>query len=178
MRNNPNPELQKRITECARAKNADQRAQYLESLKVTPDQWERLRSRLQCAYDRCTNSNNQQYKNYGGRGIRFEFQSASDAAEQLAKKLGPIPDGFTLDRIDNDGPYSIDNIRYADMKTQANNKGQYQRTPLGERIRRIQEHRPDYHRESIRYLIDKGLSDEQIITKEKHRHVTTHLRHS
>ena len=178
MRDNPDPQHQKKITKLARAANLKRRAEYLNSLGLTAEQWELLRSRLQNAYDRCTNPNNAAYANYGGRGIRFEFGSAGEATEQLAKKLGPIPPGYTLDRKDNDGHYSINNIRYADINTQANNKRQYRRTSLGERIRRVQEHRPDYHRESIRYLIDKGLSDEQIITKEKHRHVTTHLRHS
>ena len=43
-------------------------------------------------------------------------------ARALYEKLGPLPQGLSLDRIDPYGPYSIDNIRYATPKEQTENR--------------------------------------------------------
>lgn len=57
---------------------------------------------------------------YGGRGIKFLFATV----EEMVKALGgPRPAiNFTMDRINNDGPYGPDNVRWADKETQAANK--------------------------------------------------------
>lgn len=72
---------------------------------------------------RCTNPNNKQYKNYGGRGITVceewldvaNFVSWCDATH-------PNIEGVSLDRIDNDGGYSPENCRWADTYTQVINQ--------------------------------------------------------
>src|ERR1017187_10016597 len=52
------------------------------------------------AKDRCVNPRTKSFKNYGGRGIEFRFQSF----EEYLKALGPRPSKtHTVDRKDNDG---------------------------------------------------------------------------
>jgi hypothetical protein len=70
------------------------------------------------AKQRCNNERNAAYKNYGGRGIKFLFESFA----QFFAVLGPRPEGLTLDRIDNDGHYEPSNVRWADYSTQIRNQ--------------------------------------------------------
>lgn len=80
----------------------------------------------QCYKDmlnRCYNTNNKSYKNYGNRGIAVcdewlnDFYSFKDWS-----LLNGYNDTLTLDRIDVNGNYEPSNCRWVTLKTQNNNR--------------------------------------------------------
>ena len=70
------------------------------------------------AKGRCENPRRPDWGRYGGRGICFLFRSF----EEFLAELGPRPAGLTLDRINNDGPYAPDNVRWTTLSEQQRNK--------------------------------------------------------
>ena len=74
--------------------------------------------------DRCFNPKSSHFSDYGGRGITMfpawihDFQSFYDYMSQL-EHYGE--EGYSIDRINNDGNYEPGNVRWADCKTQLRN---------------------------------------------------------
>jgi len=76
------------------------------------------------AKSRCRNPNRQGYEYYGGRGIEFKFDSFLD----FINCIGDKPEGeYSLDRIDTNGHYEKDNVRWADWSTQMKNRRGYEK---------------------------------------------------
>lgn len=82
-----------------------------------------LYNRYNSARNRCQNKKAPAYKNYGGRGIEFRFDSFQAYLDALGEQPGPE---YTVDRIDNDGHYEAGNIRWATRKEQQINKRERQ----------------------------------------------------
>lgn len=131
-------------------------------------EWSRLRRVCQCAKDRCENPRSAGYRNYGGRGIRFEFESASAMALWVQLNLGPRPEGGTLDRRDNDLGYAPGNLRWASPAEQNRNKRRYVGSVYGDRLRNLEQLRPDVTYETLRQWVKKGLTDAEILARRKH----------
>lgn len=91
-------------------------------LKKLYDTWHHM-------IDRCHNEKNKSYRRYGGRGISVceRWRLGEDGALAFECFVADIErlekNGSSLDRIDNDGDYCAENVRWATKKQQSLNRG-------------------------------------------------------
>jgi hypothetical protein len=80
--------------------------------------------------ERCCYKKAKRYHRYGGRGITVcnRWARRSDKAASgfwaFVEDMGPKPEGHTLNRINNDGPYCPKNCEWANHAAQTRNKDQ------------------------------------------------------
>jgi hypothetical protein len=76
--------------------------------------------------NRCFNKSFVRYKDWGGRGITMYSEWINDYPkfkEWILSNIGERPSKkYSIDRINNDGNYEPNNLRWADAKTQNKNR--------------------------------------------------------
>lgn len=86
------------------------------------------------AKTRCYNPKTRQYKNYGDRGIGmydgwiYNFKSYFDYMISLPNAMR---DGYSIDRIDNDGNYEPGNVRWVEYRQQQINRRLFKNNTSG-----------------------------------------------
>lgn len=92
---------------------------------------------------RCRNPNCRGYVNYGARGITVD--SSWDSFSQFYADMGARPSpAHTLERIDNDGPYSPNNCAWVERSANNLNKRKYKTNPSGLRCIEPRRDHPGY----------------------------------
>jgi hypothetical protein len=88
--------------------------------------------------ERCCNTNSGNYHMYGAKGITM-CQKWRESFEEFLKDMGERPEGFSIDRINVYGDYEPGNCRWANAKTQANNRTNNRKISFNNQILNLSE---------------------------------------
>lgn len=116
---------------------------------------------------RCYEITHAHFKDYGGRGITVcdEWLRSFEAFRDWALANG-YRDDLTIDRKDNDGPYSPDNCHWATHKAQQNNMRSNRAITYKGETRTLAQwaELAGINKKTLQYRLNNGWSVEQAIT--------------
>jgi hypothetical protein len=118
-------------------------------------------------HNRCYNSNVKSYPHYGGRGIFVDQRWHGSAGyRHFLEDMGSRPEGGMIERINNDGPYSKDNCRWATRDEQANNKRNNRWITANGKTQTMAQWAKEIgcNPSNIIYRIKSGMTEEQAVT--------------
>lgn len=125
---------------------------------------------------RCNNKNNTHFKDYGGRGI-FVCEKWISSFSDFFKEMGSRPSKkHTLDRIDNNKGYCIENCKWSTRKEQIENRRTSLKINFNGEIKSLKDWSDHYsisykllHKRlfSCKWPIEKALSSNMYDTKGK-----------
>lgn len=121
---------------------------------------------------RCTNPNNQNYADYGGRGIKV-CERWLNNFENFLEDMGERPKGHSIERVDNDGDYEPGNCRWASQRQQVNNTRQNRYLKFNGRSQTISqwaretgiERRTILRRLKLGWSIERALTEKPVVGK-------------
>lgn len=118
--------------------------------------WQGLKRR--CYDPKCKN-----YADYGGRGITYD--PAWGQFENFFEDMGAAPEGLSIERKDNDGPYCKSNCVWATKLTQARNRRNTVRLAYKGEVKTLTEwaESTGISEITLRKRINAGWSDERAI---------------
>jgi hypothetical protein len=115
--------------------------------------------------ERCEYTKHMYYDRYGGRGIKIcerwqQFETFYD------DNIGSWKSGLSLERKDNDGPYSPDNCAWIPRSKQGRNKGNSVRLTYAGKTKLLMDWAKDIRIPARTLYLRRyaGWSDEQILT--------------
>lgn len=115
---------------------------------------------------RCYKKMDYHYKNWGARGITIPEKWNKFEGFWEDMKDG-YRDDLTIDRIDNDKPYSKDNCRWVSNKEQQNNRRNNVKITICNETLNLAQWGERFNIDSrkVKYWSKKGLRDEELIKK-------------
>lgn len=123
--------------------------------------------------NRCRHQSNPQWKDYGGRGITVcdRWQVSFDA---WLADMGPRPEGYVLDRIDNDKGYYPENCRWIDRKTSQRNTRVVRKVVIDgvEYIAADLADKSGHKTDVIIERVNRGLSLQEVLSTEKDKNLS------
>lgn len=119
---------------------------------------------------RCSNPNNPAYADYGGRGISccVRWESFTN----FLADMGIKPNGLTLERIDNEGGYNVENCCWATRTEQNQNRRSRRMLTHGGETLRISEWatRLGIREPKLRERLDRGWPIDVALTLAPSKH--------
>lgn len=115
--------------------------------------------------ERTTKSNDKNYADYGGRGIKVCTEWMDFAV--FFRDMGPsYKEGFSIDRIDNDGNYEPKNCRWASRIQQNNNKRNNRKITTPDGVMTMAEASRHYkiHPDALAWRLKSGWSVARALT--------------
>lgn len=108
------------------------------------------------------------YKNYGARGIKICDEWLNDFESFMTWAINNgYRKGLSLDRIDNDGPYSPENCKWATRKQQSRNTRRNVWVEINGKKMILKDwaKKLDVNYDAVRGQIYKGLSPQEALLK-------------
>lgn len=115
-------------------------------------------------HKRCYNPLHPCFHHYGGRGIDV-CEQWHGTPEVFFRGVGPRPDGYALDRLDNNAGYSPENCAWVTIKQQQNNRRNNVWLTLEGVTKTLSgwAEVAGVHRSSFRNWVVKGMSEAELI---------------
>jgi len=124
--------------------------------------------------ERCNNKNHDHYSYYGGRGIAVCERWKS--FDNFLSDMGEKPEGMTLDRRDNSGPYCPENCQWATRSQQMRNTRHNRMVTYDGVTMTVTEWaiRLGLTRLFITKRLNRGWSDEEALTTPRMKNASTY----